>query len=126
MMFLKGSEGEMSDGARKIGAALVVAVLAMVMASPALANDLQNLNDSFTGLGQDRTDQLSIVSDIVVTGVRIMEDFLAPAMGVALLLGAVNEGARHGDIAGALRYAVGGILCFGIPYLIDLALVFGT
>jgi hypothetical protein len=117
----------MSDGARKIGAVLVVAVLAMVMvASPALANDLSGVDGDIGTLGMDRTAEVGILADIIVTGVRIMEDFVGPAMGVGLLLGAVNQGARHGDLMGALRYGLGGILCFGIPYLIELAINFGA
>ena len=109
------------------------AVLRMVFATPvgmaltsaAYANDLGALDENFEGMGQDRTDEVGILADMVVTGIRLMEDFIGPAMGVALLLGAVNMGARHGDLLGALRYFIGGILCFGLPYLIDLAITFG-
>ena len=96
-----------------------------LVSSSAYANDLNGVDGDIGTLGQDRTAEVGILADIVVTGVRMMEDFIGPAMGVALLLGAVNMGARHGDLLGALRYGIGGILCFGIPYLIDLAINFG-
>jgi hypothetical protein len=98
----------------------------MTLTRTAWANDLNGVDGDIGGLGTDRTDEVGILADIIVTGVRIMEDFIGPAMGVGLLLGAVNQGARHGDLMGALRYGLGGILCFGIPYLIDLAINFGA
>lgn len=100
----------------------------MALAAPAFAqaNDLNGVDGDIAGLGQDRTAEMGVLADIVVTAVRIMEDYVGPAMGVGLLLGAINAGARHGDLMGALRYGIGGILCFGIPYLIDLALNFGA
>ena len=105
---------------------IFVAAIGMVMSTTAMANDLSGVDGDIATLGQDRTAEVGILADIIVTGVRIMEDFIGPAMGVGLLLGAVNQGARHGDLMGALRYGVGGILCFGIPYLIDLAINFGA
>jgi hypothetical protein len=102
-----------------------LAASGMLMPTMALANDLNGIDGDIGGLGQDRTDELGILSDMVVTGARFMEDFVGPLMGIGLLLGAVNMGARHGDLMGALRYALGGIFCFGIPYLIDLAITFG-
>jgi hypothetical protein len=102
-----------------------LAATGMLMPTVALANDLNGIDGDIGGLGQDRTDELGILSDMVVTGARFMEDFVGPLMGIGLLLGAVNMGARHGDLMGALRYALGGIFCFGIPYLIDLAITFG-
>jgi hypothetical protein len=100
--------------------------LGLALTTSALANDLSGVDGDIGALGTDRTDEVGILADIIVTGVRIMEDFIGPAMGVGLLLGAVNQGARHGDLMGALRYGLGGILCFGIPYLIDLAINFGA
>ena len=97
----------------------------LMLSSTAWANDLNGIDGDIGNLGQDRTDELGILSDMVVTGARFLEDFIAPLMGVGLLLGAINMGARHGDLMGALRYGLGGILCFGIPYLIDLAITFG-
>jgi hypothetical protein len=97
----------------------------MLVSAMARANDLNGIDGDIGGLGQDRTDELGILADMVVTGARFMEDFIGPLMGVGLLLGAVNMGARHGDLMGGLRYAMGGIFCFGIPYLIDLAITFG-
>jgi hypothetical protein len=101
-------------------------MLVAAVAAPAFGNDLSGVDGDIATLGQDRTAEVGILADIIVTGVRIMEDYVGPAMGVGLLLGAVNMGARHGDLMGALRYGLGGILCFGIPYLIDLAINFGA
>lgn len=101
-------------------------VVGLLLTTAAYANDLSGVDGEIATLGQDRTAEVGILADIIVTGVRIMEDYIGPAMGVGLLLGAVNMGARHGDLMGALRYGIGGILCFGIPYLIDLAINFGA
>lgn len=93
----------------------------------AQSNDLQGIDgDLGDAMGQDRMADLGIITELVATGIRMMEDFIGPAMGVALLLGSINVGARHGDMMGALRYAIGGLFCFGLPYLIDLALNFGA
>jgi hypothetical protein len=105
---------------------LAILIIGLSLMGPALANDLSGVDGDIGTLGMDRTAEVGILADIIVTGVRIMEDFIGPAMGVGLLLGAVNQGARHGDLMGALRYGLGGILCFGIPYLIDLAINFGA
>jgi hypothetical protein len=106
--------------------ALFATPMGMALTTSAFANDLSGVDGDIGTLGMDRTAEVGILADIIVTGVRIMEDFVGPAMGVGLLLGAVNQGARHGDLMGALRYGLGGILCFGIPYLIDLAINFGA
>ena len=79
----------------------------MLVSAMARANDLNGIDGDIGGLGQDRTDELGILADMVVTGARFMEDFIGPLMGVGLLLGAVNMGARHGDLMGGLRYAIG-------------------
>lgn len=112
-----------------MGAALAILLIAVAVIEPAAlaqANDLNGVDGDIAGLGQDRTAEMGVLADIVVTGVRLMEDYIGPAMGVGLLLGAINMGARHGDLMGALRYGIGGILCFGVPYLIDLAINFGA
>ena len=111
---------------RTIGRVATLVIGMGLLASAAYANDLNGVDGDIGTLGQDRTAEIGILADIIVTSVRIMEDYIGPAMGVALLLGAVNMGARHGDLLGALRYGLGGILCFGVPYLIDLAINFGA
>lgn len=100
--------------------------MGLTLSTAFATNDLNGIDGDMDGLGQDRTAEIGIIGDMIVTGIRLMEDYIGPAMGVALLLGSVNMGARHGDLIGALRYGIGGVLCFGIPYLMELALNFGA
>ena len=110
----------------RVGArAVALAARGVVLVAPELAlaqNDMGGLDAEFQG--QDRSDELTVIIDLITTFARIVEDYIAPLMGVVFMLAGVNEGARRGDLAGALRYFVFGLLCFGVPYLIDIFTAF--
>lgn len=98
-------------------------LLLPMMAFGQAQNDLQDLSLQYDA-ADDRSADLPFVTQMFVTAARLIEDFIAPAMGLGFLVTGAYMFASRGDGMSAIRYGIMGLVCLGLPFIIDMFMTF--